>query len=340
MTIFTPTIIGLTSVNTENINIDNNSITALNSSIEQISYTNVSENLISRTEDFTSNPLWWGNVNATITTDQIAAPDGTTTADKWVPNNNQTTVYSTSSQSYNDFAANVTNSVPKTVTSSIFVKSAGLTAVWLVQYDDTTGTSSSVFNLSNGTVTSDDTGTAVITAFDNDWYRIQQTHTFGTTSSAQTQFVRNTVTGNGTDGLYVWGRQIEEGSTASTYVSNLSTTTNKVYALSSVTRGINGTTAVTATLGTPVTVGGISTTLTSNIDATQTQIRIVDGSSLSASGTASIGTSNMDLNLASSGTGAINLPSAKVVMTSLPTADPTTAGQLWNDSGTLKISAG
>jgi len=30
----------------------------------------------------------------------------------------------------------------------------------------------------------------------------------------------------------------------------------------------------------------------------------------------------------------------KVMMTNLPTSDPSTAGQLWNDSGTLKISAG
>ena len=30
----------------------------------------------------------------------------------------------------------------------------------------------------------------------------------------------------------------------------------------------------------------------------------------------------------------------KVMMPNLPTSDPSTAGQLWNDSGTLKISAG
>ena len=311
MAVFTPTITGLTSLTTENVNIDNNSITALNSSIEQVSYTSASENLIARTEDFSSLNQWWGNVNVTVTTNQIAAPDGTTTADKWVPNNNAATVYSFNTVSYATFAANVTNSIPKTVTSSIFVKSAGLTAIRMDQYDATTGNSSSVFNLSNGTVTSDDTGTAAITAFDNDWYRIQQTHTFGSTSSAQVQFVRNTVTGNGTDGIYIWGTQIEEGSTASTYVSNTSQTTNKAYALSGVTRGTNGTTAATATLGTTVTAGGVSTTITSNIDATQTQIRIVDGSSLSASGSASIGTSNMDLNLSASGTGSVTINQIK-----------------------------
>lgn len=29
-----------------------------------------------------------------------------------------------------------------------------------------------------------------------------------------------------------------------------------------------------------------------------------------------------------------------VIMSGLPTADPTVAGQLWNDAGTLKVSAG
>ncbi len=32
--------------------------------------------------------------------------------------------------------------------------------------------------------------------------------------------------------------------------------------------------------------------------------------------------------------------SGKVMATDLPTSDPSNAGQLWNDSGTVKISAG
>ena len=39
--ISTPTITGLTSLTTENVNIDNNSITSLNSNIEQVSYTHI-----------------------------------------------------------------------------------------------------------------------------------------------------------------------------------------------------------------------------------------------------------------------------------------------------------
>ena len=32
--------------------------------------------------------------------------------------------------------------------------------------------------------------------------------------------------------------------------------------------------------------------------------------------------------------------SGTVIFSDLPTADPTVAGQLWNDTGTLKVSAG
>jgi hypothetical protein len=36
----------------------------------------------------------------------------------------------------------------------------------------------------------------------------------------------------------------------------------------------------------------------------------------------------------------VNILTQKVIMTNLPTSDPGTTGQLWNDNGTLKISAG
>jgi hypothetical protein len=39
-------------------------------------------------------------------------------------------------------------------------------------------------------------------------------------------------------------------------------------------------------------------------------------------------------------TGKIQLTSANIVMPSLPTSNPGVVGQLWNDSGTLKVSAG
>jgi hypothetical protein len=38
--------------------------------------------------------------------------------------------------------------------------------------------------------------------------------------------------------------------------------------------------------------------------------------------------------------GAVSLTNASISMTALPTSDPAVAGRLWNDGGTLKVSAG
>ena len=39
-------------------------------------------------------------------------------------------------------------------------------------------------------------------------------------------------------------------------------------------------------------------------------------------------------------TGVVTLSNASIKMTALPTSDPVVAGALWNDAGTLKVSAG
>ena len=56
-----------------------------------------------------------------------------------------------------------------------------------------------------------------------------------------------------------------------------------------------------------------------------------------------IGTSEPSTALQVNGTitaTAMAVTGSTVMMTNLPTSDPANAGQLWNDSGTLKISAG
>ena len=50
--------------------------------------------------------------------------------------------------------------------------------------------------------------------------------------------------------------------------------------------------------------------------------------------------SNDNLKLDATGTGAIEMIPAIIRMANLPTSDPSSAGQLWNDSGDLKVSAG
>jgi hypothetical protein len=79
-----------------------------------------------------------------------------------------------------------------------------------------------------------------------------------------------------------------------------------------------------------VTGGGAKVTGTLEIDG---GINITDNIITTSS-------SNANLQIDAAGTGAIELLTQKVIMANLPTSDPSNAGQLFNDSGTLKVSAG
>ena len=50
--------------------------------------------------------------------------------------------------------------------------------------------------------------------------------------------------------------------------------------------------------------------------------------------------SNADLTIDASGTGAVQILTQKVIMANLPTSDPSVVGQLWNNAGVLNVSAG
>ena len=141
MPIYVPKIIGLTSFNTENLNIDNNSITAYNSSIEQVSYTDISSNLITYSEDLTQS--YWGKGQSTITGNTSVAPDGTTTADTLTANAGTTTYSHVKAQGL--FTQNVNH------TFSVHVK-AGTHS--FVSLGSNNTFSFGQFNLSNGTVIS------------------------------------------------------------------------------------------------------------------------------------------------------------------------------------------
>ena len=79
------------------------------------------------------------------------------------------------------------------------------------------------FNLSTGTIGTVETGiTAAITSVGNGWYRCSVTITTDTTPWYPTIVIatgdnQGAYTGNGTSGIYVWGAQLELGSTATAY---------------------------------------------------------------------------------------------------------------------------
>ena len=182
--------------------------------------------------------------------------------------------------------------------------SSGATAAW--------------FNLTNGTIgsqndTASSGNTSTITDVGNGWYKC--TRTFPASINDVTNYflfgnnnADNATTAPGSNKfIYVWGAQVSDGTNLTTY----STTTTGVFppSLTGVTRGTNGTTAATASSGDTITLGSTSTTLATAITATQDYIPLASLTGVSSSGTASIGTSNMDLNLSSSGTGSVKIPS-------------------------------
>ena len=184
-----------------------------------------------------------------ITQDATTAPNGTTTADKVVPNTNNTT----------HFVYQNNISVTGPLTFSVFAKASGYNFIKL--FSGGSSTCSANFNLATGAVgTTGGSGfnSARITDFGDNWYRCEITNNSSVSGGSTaggiyvTSVPSNPVTsgfseaGDGTSGAFLWGAQIEQGTTASTY---LPTTSAALVGLTGVTRGINGTTAASASSG-------------------------------------------------------------------------------------------
>jgi hypothetical protein len=163
----------------------------------------------------------WNKTDATITANAGVAPDGTTTADLLYP-----TTTGTIRGAYQGFTAAAT-----TYTASIFAKAAGKSSIRFIEFPGslTAGT----VDLSTGAVTGVLAGyTFTVSDSNSGWRRIQMTAaaTAGTrylqfmvTDSAGTA----TATVNGTDGVLLWGAQIETGSRASSPILTLGATATR-----------------------------------------------------------------------------------------------------------------
>lgn len=159
-------------------------------------------NLITFSEDLTQSIYTLSDV--TISTNQIVAPDGNTTADKVIPNTTLTSSHRIRLGNYGY------NAAAATVTISVFAKKGELTKFRLGL--NSASTIGALFDLDNGTFTNLTTGIGRITAYPNGWYRCSVTGAAGTVcdtlltdNSGNANFA-----GNGTDGLYLWGWQFEQ----------------------------------------------------------------------------------------------------------------------------------
>jgi len=171
--------------------------------------------LITDAEDFSAN---WTTTNVTVTTNQIAAPDGNTTADLMAEN---------SSNSAHRINLNVAVEGNKPYTFSVFVKAntfADGRVVGLVHSNassifDFTQTD---FNLTDGTINFSTHESASITDVGNGWFRLVATETSVNSGTGNFRILfrkdgNNSYQGDGSSGVYLWGAQVEEGASATPY---------------------------------------------------------------------------------------------------------------------------
>ena len=167
-------------------------------------------NLLTFSEQF-DNAAWTKN-NGTVAANTTAAPDGTLTADKFVEN--------TSNSSH--FIIQSATTTANIHTFSVYAKAAGRTFVLLYHDQSNSG---AVFNLSNGAITTPSgipLAAASVTDAGNGWYRCAITVTATAASNGFRAQLGDTATnyvytGDGTSGVFIWGAQLELGSTATTY---------------------------------------------------------------------------------------------------------------------------
>jgi hypothetical protein len=172
-------------------------------------------NLVQQSETF-DNAIW-GKTNGSITANSTTAPNGTATADTYIPN----TV-----NSYHPLVQTIAVTSGTQYTFSIYVKSSGYDYLLInTSVGSASGNVGPLFNLSTGTLIGSLGGNnygATITSVGNGWYRIVFSYVTNATSTAidinplPTSTIA-TYSGNGTSGIFAWGAQLVEGSSAQTY---------------------------------------------------------------------------------------------------------------------------
>jgi hypothetical protein len=174
-------------------------------------------NLLDQSEDFASGS--WATANATIVANDAVAPNGTTTADKF-------TTTSTSAECQVRTASfSILSNVGIPYTTSVYAKkgTANFLRIRNLFSSITVVERNGWFNLNTGTLGTIDAGqTGTITDVGNGWYRCTLTGLVGSSGNANLVDIGFTNTDNtlfpttSVNG-YIWGAQMNIGSTAKPY---------------------------------------------------------------------------------------------------------------------------
>ena len=160
-------------------------------------------NLLTYSEMF-SDASWLKSETA-ISANVTTAPNGTLTADKFIPSaNNATHQIRQTGFTSSAYTFSVYAKAGEETTFSLWLRSASVFVV---------------FDLSNGTITSQSGSvTATITSVGDGWYRCTAYDpTPGTTAQIYARS-GGAFAGNGTSGIFIWGAQLVEGTSARDYL--------------------------------------------------------------------------------------------------------------------------
>ena len=163
-------------------------------------------NLLQYTEEF-NNAVWAApSGNATVTPNATTAPNGTSTADQF-------TVGATTGDNRRSQSG---ISIPNGNTITVYGKAN--TANWLYVFVGNT-TATAWFDLSAGTVGTSANSTASIEDVGDGWYRCRITNNSTTGNAVWIEVADGDSSSVGVVGqsLFIWGAQLEQGSTATNY---------------------------------------------------------------------------------------------------------------------------
>lgn len=189
-------------------------------------------NLLTYSEDFGN--AAWSKLSSTVYSDFTYAPDGSKSADKVVE-------HATTAGHYISQSLSITAAGTKKYTYSVYAKAKEKQYLQLI----VTGgglepNEYANFDLQTGTLGSIGSSVeAVITHVGNGWYRCSISFT-PVSSSAGSAYLwlinaansgrASSTTGNGYDGLYIWGAQLEDASASpSSYVATSGATASRSY---------------------------------------------------------------------------------------------------------------
>ena len=179
-----------------------------------------STNLLTYSEDFTNSI--WSKVELTVSGNSTTSPDGTQNADKLIPTTANSFHYTDTSSA----------SVSSNALASVFAKKSGYQRFAIRSYF--TG-NYAIFDVNSGVVVATNGTTATIENYGNGWYRCSLNDTGSASYGYQIFVMENTSTsptasyvGNGTDGLYFWGAQVEASSYPTSYIPTISASATRV----------------------------------------------------------------------------------------------------------------